>query len=67
MLLMRLKIRYNYKKVKYYKRITFKAGVNFIRGDHQFLVGKPVGNYRVKLNKKLTLSRNSGVGGVFEK
>jgi hypothetical protein len=30
----------------------FKAGVNFIRGNHQlFGGGNPVGNYRVKLNQ----------------
>jgi hypothetical protein len=32
--------------------ITFKAGVNFIRGDHQFWWGNPVGNYRVKVEPK---------------
>jgi hypothetical protein len=41
------------KKVKYYtENHTFKAGVNFIRGNHQlFGGGNPVGNYRVKLNQ----------------
>jgi hypothetical protein len=50
--LMRLKTPYN-KKVKYYtENHTFKAGVNFIRGNHQlFGGGNPVGNYRVKLNQ----------------
>jgi hypothetical protein len=45
--------------------IPLKAGLNFIRGDHQlFGGGNPVGNYRVKLNKtKLMLLKNSGVGG----
>jgi hypothetical protein len=39
--------------VKYYtENHTFKAGVNFIRGNHQlFGGGNPVGNYRVKLNQ----------------
>ncbi|MBG6062258.1 outer membrane receptor protein involved in Fe transport [Flavobacterium sp. CG_9.1] len=53
-------------KVKYYtEKHTLKAGVNFIRGDHQlFGGGNPVGNYRVKLNQsQIDAIRNSGVGG----
>ena len=53
-------------KVKYYtEKHTLKAGVNFIRGDHQlFGGGNPVGNYRVKLNQsQIDVIRNSGVGG----
>jgi hypothetical protein len=53
-------------KVKYYtENHTFKAGVNFIRGDHQlFGGGNPVGNYRVKLNQnQIDVIKNSGVGG----
>jgi hypothetical protein len=48
---MQLKTPYNCnKKVKYYtENHTFKAGVNFIRGNHQlFGGGNPVGNYRVE-------------------
>ena len=55
-------------KVKYYtENHTFKAGVNFIRGDHQlFGGGNPVGNYRVKLNQnQIDLIKNSGVGGAL--
>jgi hypothetical protein len=39
--------------------------VNFIRGNHQlFGGGKPVGNYRVKLNQnQIDGIKNSGVGG----
>jgi hypothetical protein len=49
MFLMQLKTPYNSTKVKYYtENHTFKAGVNFIRGNHQlFGGGNPVGNYRV--------------------
>jgi outer membrane receptor protein involved in Fe transport len=53
-------------KIKYYiENHTFKAGVNFIRGDHQlFGGGNPVGNYRVKLNQnQIDIIKNSGVGG----
>ncbi|MFT4670175.1 MAG: outer membrane receptor for ferrienterochelin and colicin, partial [Ulvibacter sp.] len=53
-------------KVKYYtENHTFKAGVNFIRGNHQlFGGGNPVGNYRVKLNQnQIDSIKNSGVGG----
>lgn len=53
-------------KVKYYtENHTFKAGANFIRGNHQlFGGGNPVGNYRVKLNQnQIDIIRNSGVGG----
>jgi outer membrane receptor protein involved in Fe transport len=53
-------------KVKYYtENHTFKAGVNFIRGNHQlFGGGNPVGNYRVKLNQnQIDGIKNSGVGG----
>ena len=53
-------------KVKYYtENHTFKAGLNFIRGDHQlFGGGNPVGNYRVKLNQnQIDVIKNSGVGG----
>jgi outer membrane receptor protein involved in Fe transport len=52
-------------KVKYYTEShTFKAGLNFIRGDHQlFGGGNPVGNYRVKLNQnQIDIIKNSGVG-----
>jgi hypothetical protein len=52
--------------VKYYtENHTFKAGVNFIRGNHQlFGGGNPVGNYRVKLNQnQIDGIKNSGVGG----
>jgi outer membrane receptor for ferrienterochelin and colicin len=52
-------------KVKYYAEShTFKAGLNFIRGDHQlFGGGNPVGNYRVKLNQnQIDIIKNSGVG-----
>jgi len=55
-------------KVKYYtEKHTLKAGVNFIRGDHQlFGGGNPVGNYRVKLNQsQIDLIRNSGVAGAL--
>ena len=55
-------------KVKYYtENHTFKAGLNFIRGDHQlFGGGNPVGNYRVKLNQnQIDVIRNSGVGGAL--
>lgn len=55
-------------KVKYYtENHTFKAGVNFIRGDHQlFGGGNPVGNYRVKLNQnQIDVIKNSGVGGAL--
>jgi outer membrane receptor protein involved in Fe transport len=54
--------------VKYYtENHTFKAGLNFIRGDHQlFGGGNPVGNYRVKLNQnQIDVIRNSGVGGAL--
>ena len=53
-------------KVKYYtENHTIKAGLNFIRGDHQlFGGGNPVGNYRVKLNQnQIDVIKNSGVGG----
>ncbi|SEA67162.1 TonB-dependent Receptor Plug Domain [Flavobacterium gillisiae] len=53
-------------KVKYYtENHTVKAGLNFIRGDHQlFGGGNPVGNYRVKLNQnQIDVIKNSGVGG----
>jgi hypothetical protein len=53
-------------QVKYYtENHTFKAGVNFIRGNHQlFGGGNPVGNYRVKLNQnQIDGIKNSGVGG----
>lgn len=53
-------------KVKYYtENHTIKAGLNFIRGDHQlFGGGNPVGNYRVKLNQnQINVIKNSGVGG----
>jgi hypothetical protein len=50
--LMRLKTPYIATKVKYYtENHTFKAGVNFIRGNHLIWRWKPVGNYRVKLNQ----------------
>lgn len=55
-------------KVKYYtENHTFKAGLNFIRGDHQlFGGGNPVGNYRVKLNQsQIDALKNSGVGGAL--
>ncbi|MDG2433656.1 TonB-dependent receptor, partial [Flavobacterium sp.] len=55
-------------KVKYYKENhTFKAGLNFIRADHQlFGGGNPVGNYRVKLNQsQIDAIKNSGVGGAL--
>ena len=55
-------------KVKYYaENHTIKAGVNFIRGDHQlFGGGNPVGNYRVKLNQdQIDGIRTSGVGGAL--
>jgi outer membrane receptor protein involved in Fe transport len=55
-------------KVKYYtENQTFKAGLNFIRGDHQlFGGGNPVGNYRVKLNQnQIDLIKNSGIGGAL--
>ncbi len=55
-------------KVKYYtENHTFKAGLNFIRGDHQlFGGGNPVGNYRVKLNQsQIDGIKNSGVGGAL--
>ena len=55
-------------KVKYYtENHTLKAGVNFIRGDHQlFGGGNPVGNYRVKLNQsQIDAIKNSGVGGAL--
>jgi hypothetical protein len=52
MFLMRLKTPYNATKVKYYtENHTFKAGVNFIRGNHLIWRWKSVGNYRVKLNQ----------------
>ncbi|MBE0391525.1 TonB-dependent receptor [Flavobacterium sp. PL002] len=53
-------------KIKYYtENHTIKAGVNFIRGDHQlFGGGNPVGNYRVKLDQnQIDAIKNSGVGG----
>jgi hypothetical protein len=52
-------------KVYYTENHTFKAGVNFIRGNHQlFGGGNPVGNYRVKLNQnQIDGIKNSGVGG----
>lgn len=55
-------------KVKYYtENHTFKAGVNFIRGNHQlFGGGNPVGNYRVKLTQtQIDGIKNSGVGGAL--
>ncbi|SDX16059.1 TonB-dependent Receptor Plug Domain [Flavobacterium degerlachei] len=55
-------------KIKYYtENHTFKAGLNFIRGDHQlFGGGNPVGNYRVKLNQnQIDVIKNSGVGGAL--
>ncbi|MGO4817672.1 TonB-dependent receptor domain-containing protein [Flavobacterium sp. W22_SRS_FP1] len=55
-------------KIKYYtENHTFKAGVNFIRGDHQlFGGGNPVGNYRVKLNQnQIDVIKNRGVGGAL--
>lgn len=55
-------------KVKYYtENHTVKAGLNFIRGDHQlFGGGNPVGNYRVKLNQnQIDVIKNSGVGGAL--
>lgn len=53
-------------KLKYYlENHTFKAGFNFIRGDHQlFGGGNPVGNYRIKLNQnQIDIIKNSGVAG----
>ncbi|SHG13719.1 TonB-dependent Receptor Plug Domain [Flavobacterium segetis] len=53
-------------KLKYYlENHTFKAGFNFIRGDHQlFGGGNPVGNYRIKLNQnQIDIVKNSGVAG----
>ncbi|MEZ7498152.1 TonB-dependent receptor [Flavobacterium sp. Arc3] len=55
-------------KVKYYiENHTIKAGVNFIRGDHQlFGGGNPVGNYRVKLNQsQIDIIKNSEVGDAI--
>jgi hypothetical protein len=50
--LMRLKHHTIATKVKYYtENHTFKAGVNFIRGNHHYLEVETVGNYRVKLNQ----------------
>ncbi|WP_366182843.1 TonB-dependent receptor [Flavobacterium ovatum] len=55
-------------KVKYYtENHTFKAGLNFIRGEHElFGGGNPVGNYRVKLTQtQIDQIKNSGVGGAL--
>ena len=55
-------------KVKYYtENHIIKAGVNFIRGNHQlFGGGNPVGNYRVKLTQtQIDGIKNSGVGGAL--
>lgn len=52
-------------KFKYYTdNHTFKAGLNFIRGDHElFGGGNPNGNYTVKLNQsQIDDIRNSGTG-----
>ncbi|PKP14066.1 MAG: TonB-dependent receptor [Bacteroidetes bacterium HGW-Bacteroidetes-3] len=52
-------------KFKYYTdNHTFKAGLNFIRGDHElFGGGNPNGNYTVKLNQpQIDDIRNSGIG-----
>lgn len=52
-------------KFKYYTdNHTFKAGLNFIRGDHElFGGGNPNGNYTVKLNdSQIDDIRNSNVG-----
>jgi hypothetical protein len=50
---MRSKTQFSYNKVSIItENHTIKAGLNFIRGDHQlFGGGNPVGNYRVKLNQ----------------
>lgn len=56
-------------KLKYYsENHTFKAGLNFIRGNHQlFGGGNPVGNYRVKLNQnQIDIIKNSGVAGALD-
>ena len=47
---------------------TFKAGLNFIRGNHQlFGGGNPVGNYRVKLSQnQIDIIKNSGVAGALD-
>lgn len=52
-------------KFKYYTdNHTFKAGLNFIRGDHElFGGGNPNGNYTVKLNNsQIDDIRNSNIG-----
>ena len=56
-------------KLKYYsENHTFKAGLNYIRGNHQlFGGGNPVGNYRVKLNQnQIDIIKNSGVAGALD-
>jgi hypothetical protein len=61
---MQLKTPYIATKVNYTENHTFKAGVNFIRGNTNYWRWKPVGNYRVKLNQnQIDGIKNSGVGG----
>lgn len=56
-------------KFKYYtENHTFKAGLNYIRGNHElFGGGNPNGNYTVKLNQsQIDLIRNSGIGSGLD-
>ncbi len=56
-------------KFKYYlDNHTLKAGLNFIRGNHElFGGGNPNGNYTVKLTQpQIDLIKNSGVGSGLD-